>query len=196
MDSDSNGHQPSSKTTPLLELRGVTCSRDNLPVFQEVNIVVDEGDILVLQGKSGSGKTTLLKCISHLVLYDGLVLYHGSTPKKHGVPTYRSRVLYVPQRPPLLPGTPRDFLSTISTLKSRQSKRTTDTLEHAINISNSWGVDTQLWDREWSNLSGGETQRIALAVAIGLNTAEILLLDANIRARSCSITAGREILAG
>lgn len=49
--------------------------------------------------------------------------------------------------------------------------------EHAIGIASSWGVDTQLWDRDWSNLSGGETQRIALAIGVGLDTAEVLLLD-------------------
>jgi len=34
-----------------------------------------------------------------------------------------------------------------------------------------------MWAREWSTLSGGEGQRIALAIAIGLGGAEVVLLD-------------------
>lgn len=80
---------------PLLELQNVSCSRDGCVVFKDINLTINEGtlrkvailipalivrwtgDITVLRGKSGSGKTTLLKCIAHLVLYDGQVLYRG-----------------------------------------------------------------------------------------------------------------------
>jgi ABC-type dipeptide/oligopeptide/nickel transport system ATPase subunit len=47
----------------------------------------------------------------------------------------------------------------------------------AKEIGGKWGVDEELWEREWSHLSGGEAQRIALAVALALDTAEVLLID-------------------
>ena len=50
-------------------------------------------------------------------------------------------------------------------------------LDEPIRVGETWGIDKELWDRNWSNLSGGESQRIALASAVGLGTAEILLLD-------------------
>lgn len=34
-----------------------------------------------------------------------------------------------------------------------------------------------LWTRDWATLSGGEGQRIALAIAVGIGGAEIILLD-------------------
>ncbi|KAJ2972360.1 hypothetical protein NUW54_g12286 [Trametes sanguinea] len=43
--------------------------------------------------------------------------------------------------------------------------------------SESWGIQRELWDRSWANLSGGEAQRIVLAIAVSLDTAEVLLLD-------------------
>jgi ABC-type iron transport system FetAB ATPase subunit len=101
---------------------------------------------------------------------------------KTDIPTYRTHVLYVPQRPSLLPGTPRDFIDVISSFSSRKKSKHngrvfhTD-LERAIGVAKAWGVDEELWDRNWSNLSGGEMQRIALAVAVGLDAAEIVLLD-------------------
>ncbi|KXN89251.1 Phosphate import ATP-binding protein PstB 1 [Leucoagaricus sp. SymC.cos] len=173
-------------SNPVLELRGVGCEvSPGQPLFQDISFVVDEGDIIVLQGKSGSGKTTLLKCIAHLVLHKGKISYRGRTPQAYGIPAFRTRVLYVPQRPSLLPGSPRDFLHSVSELKSHRAYRdekSDKTTPHGVfqkakEIGGRWGVDEYLWEREWSNLSGGEAQRIALAVALAFDTAEVLLLD-------------------
>ncbi|KAF7778715.1 hypothetical protein Agabi119p4_3060 [Agaricus bisporus var. burnettii] len=194
---------------PILELHGITCEvSPGQCLFENVSFAVNEGDIVVLQGKSGSGKTTLLKCMAFLVLHKGKILYRGRTPQAHGrdkstresegdglspfptisIPTFRTRVLYVPQRPSLLPGTPRDFLYSVSQLKSHQASYTvidedsendelSDVFERAIEVAGKWGVHAILWEREWSNLSGGEAQRIVLATALSLDTAEVLLLD-------------------
>ena len=102
-----------------------------------------------------------------------------------GIPTYRTHVLYVPQRPSMLPGTPKEFIKllfTFSACRSRAKKKHGSAASsidegRAIEIAEQWGIDPELWDRPWSTLSGGEAQRIALASAVGLNTAEVLLLD-------------------
>jgi len=101
-----------------------------------------------------------------------------------GVPSFRTKVFYVPQRPSLLSGTPRDFLAAISSFSSRRAPRSVSDgsgLTSPIEIAKTWGVDEELWDRDWTTLSGGESQRIALATALGLNTAEVLLLDGQFR---------------
>ena len=46
-----------------------------------------------------------------------------------------------------------------------------------LQLAKEWGIEDELWDRSWGNLSGGEAQRLSLAVAVGLGNAEILLLD-------------------
>lgn len=93
-------------------------------------------------------------------------------------------MFYVPQRPSLLSGTPRDFLAAISSFSSRKVPKSLSDgsgLTSPIEISKTWEIDEELWDRNWTNLSGGESQRIALATALGLNTAEVLLLDGQSR---------------
>jgi len=170
-------------TEPLLEVRDLACLKEkDIPIFSKLNFVVNAGDIVIIQGKSGSGKTTLLKCLAHLNVYEGQILYRGKNPKFYDIPTYRTRVLYVPQRTSLLPGTPRDFIDVISSFSSRKKSKHDDhafhaDLERVIGVAKAWGIDEELWDRDWLNLSGGEAQRIALAVAVGLNAAEIVLLD-------------------
>lgn len=101
-----------------------------------------------------------------------------------GIPQYRNRVQYVPQRPSLLPGSPREFLQTISTFNSRSGKHSAkESNSHSteasrpFDIAKQWGLDDAVWDRAWANLSGGESQRVLLAIAVGLGTAEVLLLD-------------------
>lgn len=46
-----------------------------------------------------------------------------------------------------------------------------------LELAEKWGIEKHLWRREWGTLSGGEGQRISLAIAIGLGGAEVLLLD-------------------
>jgi len=99
-----------------------------------------------------------------------------------GIPEYRTRVLYVPQRPALLPGSPRDFLETIHRFKSRQNvddAAGTDAghVESAASIAENWGIEAELWDRSWASLSGGEGQRMALVIALAIKGTEVLLLD-------------------
>ncbi|KAF8964695.1 P-loop containing nucleoside triphosphate hydrolase protein [Flammula alnicola] len=168
---------------PILELRKITCYLEKgSNIFSNISFSLHEGDVLVLQGRSGSGKSTLLKCIAHLAMHSGDSLYRGATPQEYGIPAYRTRVLYVPQRPALLPGSPYDFLVSITNLQAHQALRdiegtTEDVIKRAFEVGEAWGVDPDLWSRPWMNLSGGEGQRILLAAALSLNTAEVLLFD-------------------
>ncbi|KAF8990703.1 hypothetical protein BDZ89DRAFT_1086978 [Hymenopellis radicata] len=98
---------------------------------------------------------------------------------ERSVPYFRTKVSYVPQRPPILPGSPRDFIGTLLSLKVRSDAigPTISVTQNIIDLGSAWGIEESLWDREWTTLSGGESQRMALATAVGLNTAEVLLLD-------------------
>lgn len=94
-------------------------------------------------------------------------------------------MLYVPQRPSLLPGTPHEFLQAIGSFSARKLNGTkkavaqaqSDLEERAKGLAKAWGIDNGLWYRDWSSLSGGESQRIALAAGLGCDAAEVLLLD-------------------
>ena len=50
-------------------------------------------------------------------------------------------------------------------------------MEHPLEVGSQFGVDPKLWSRNWAELSGGEGQRIMMAIGIALGTAEVLLLD-------------------
>lgn len=92
-------------------------------------------------------------------------------------------MLYVPQRPSLLPGSPLDFLKHILGLAIHQARLKEtgsdyrQVLKQAVEIAHEWGIPEDLWDRSWGHLSGGEAQRLLLAVSVAIDTAEVLLLD-------------------
>ncbi|GFZ51799.1 hypothetical protein JCM24511_09567 [Saitozyma sp. JCM 24511] len=184
---------------PLLEIKNLTCRRDEgsgSSIFHDLSLEVEEGEVLIITGRSGCGKTTLLKCVAELDVYQtGDILLRGKKATEYGIPTYRTLVQYVPQRPSLLPGTPLDFLHTIRSFRSRQARArsTRPSDSHAsdgdygavrgsesidpLELAAEWGIEKTMWKREWGTLSGGEGQRIALAVAVGVGGAEVVLLD-------------------
>lgn len=62
--------------------------------------------------------------------------------------------------------------------KSRKgTEKHSSRMDGPVELAESWGVDSSAWDRNWSSLSGGEAQRVTLAMAVGMPGAEILLLD-------------------
>ncbi|XAO26596.1 hypothetical protein I312_105434 [Cryptococcus bacillisporus CA1280] len=46
-----------------------------------------------------------------------------------------------------------------------------------MDLAADWGIEKTMWRRNWDTLSGGEAQRVALALAVGIGGAEVLLLD-------------------
>lgn len=149
---------------------------DNRWLFRGVSFSVEPGEIVCLSAPSGSGKTTLLRCLAELSVYDtGSIRLDGMTPQAYGIPQYRTKVQYLPQRPGLLPGTPRDFFERIKQFASRTNV-TKEYYEQPSEIAREWDLPVKSWDQAWQTLSGGEQQRMMLAMALALQP-EILLLD-------------------
>lgn len=100
---------------------------------------------------------------------------------------------YVPQRPSLLPGTPLQFLERLQSFASRKVRAAE--LDGKVNkgptpfeLADEWDIDRVLWTRDWGTLSGGESQRIAMAVAVGMGGAEVLLLDGELQPPHAALT--------
>lgn len=149
----------------------VTVRRSGLSILDGVNAVVPEGGCTVIVGPNGAGKTTLLLALL------GEVPYRGSIRLRPGA-RGALRIGYVPQRIALdrgMPLTVTEFLALGEQFRPlwlgvrrdvRRKARELLDMVHAAHLA----------DRRLGALSGGEMQRVLLALALQ-RVPELLVLD-------------------
>ena len=155
----------------VYRVRGLAYSYGKRQVLSDVSFSVDGGQTVALVGPNGSGKTTALKLLNGLLWpFQGQIDFLGEPLRKTGI--LRARCVYVHQHPVLFTGTVMDNIA--YPLKLRRVPRNS-IAGRVGQIAEKLGV-TELLDRDAARLSGGETQRIAVARAL-VAGADVLLLD-------------------
>ena len=142
----------------LIQTENLTLHLGGQIVLDRVNITLKKGEIVTIVGPNGSGKSSLLRALIGAIAPSG-----GQVTRAPGL-----RIGYVPQKlqiDPTLPLTVRRFLN----LPKRQS---TAVIRDALVQA---GVP-DLGDRQMSDLSGGQFQRVLLARAL-LGNPDIVILD-------------------
>ncbi|MFF7309852.1 ABC transporter transmembrane domain-containing protein [Streptomyces sp. NPDC008137] len=164
--------------TPVLELRDVTAAYgpDAEPAVRGVDLVIPRHGHTAIVGPSGAGKTTLFSLVLRfLEPTGGTLLLDGRPYRDHSHDAIRSRLAYVEQDTPVVPGTIRDNLllsrPDATDAELRRVLREVRLAEKVDTLDD--GLDTPLTG---AAVSGGERQRIALARAL-LRTPDVLLLD-------------------
>lgn len=67
-----------------------------------------------------------------MIPYDkGYSTLYDKDVKDYAVPVWRSRVMYVPQRPSVHPGTPNDFFNMVKKFASHKNKQLGDPVKQA-----------------------------------------------------------------
>ena len=165
---------------PNINLNEITFSYEDSgkPVFANLSLTVNSGEVTAIVGPSGAGKTTLIDLILGIYKPNKGEIYLTSQSQKID-PESVLNFAYVPQMPSLIIGSLQENI----TLGSKQSEVDADLLKHAItssglddlikNLPN--GLDTKI-DSIGNRLSGGELQRISIARALYLN-AKLIVLD-------------------
>jgi putative ABC transport system ATP-binding protein len=146
----------------------VSYTRGGKRVLHDVSMRIEPGSTALL-GPSGSGKSTILRLLNRLADPDeGVVRIDGADVREYDVLELRRRAVLVPQLPAPLPGTVADNVEYGPSLIGR-------TVEVAPLLKRS-GLDASYAEREASQLSVGEQQRVMLARSLALGP-EVLLLD-------------------
>jgi len=175
---------PSGGTDPVVELRQVTKSftsaTGSTVVVEDVDLTIGAGEKASLVGPSGSGKSTLLALIAGLLQPDsGTVLIDGLAQSELGdrarAQVRADRIGIALQSDNLIP-----FLSARENVELALSFSSLGRSRRAIRARAGELLDSLgLADRAHHkprHLSGGEAQRVALAVAMA-NEPALLLAD-------------------
>ena len=154
---------------------GVTAGKT--VILKDVNLHIHCGELTAIIGPNGAGKSTLLKTILGEVKHTGEMSFI-SCKGKDGQSAAKPVIGYVPQQLDFDKGSPVSVLDLFAASKSRRPVWLTrprslrDKLTEVLDKVNA----EHIADRRLGELSGGELQRVLLALALD-PVPDILLLD-------------------
>jgi ABC-type Fe3+/spermidine/putrescine transport system ATPase subunit len=164
------------RTNKFLDLKNIHLSFDNkdleIIILRNLNLKVKEGDFVAITGASGSGKTSLLRAICGLetpnegqIILDNSIIFN----KEVSIPTEKRNIGLVIQEKVLFP-----HMNTRQNIEFGISKSKNRT-ELSSDIMKKLKIQ-KLSEKYPHQLSGGESQRVALARSIVMRP-KLLLLD-------------------
>lgn len=162
-----------------IEFRNVNFSFDrSKKVLNDVNFIIEPGDVVGIVGTTGSGKSTLINLLMRFYDdYEGEIFIDDVNIRDIDMGYYRSQIGYVQQEPMMFRDT--IFNNIAYSLPSAHPEQ----VLNAADIANAHGFisrlpnayDTMLGERG-VGLSGGEKQRLSIARAV-LKNPGILIFD-------------------
>lgn len=138
-------------------------------VLKGIDLTIKRGQRVALVGSNGAGKTTLIRCLLGEYNCDGMVTIDDQNPRE-----FRQEVLtkvgFVPQLPPPL----RMPVGQLVRFAASLCHSDPEDINH---VAEQLGFDAQQFrSHPFVKLSGGQKQKLLIAVALGRRT-ELLVMD-------------------
>jgi putative ABC transport system ATP-binding protein len=155
-------------SAPILAAHAVTKSFGSTPALRDANLSVTAGEVLAIMGPSGSGKSTLLHCLAGILSPDtGEIVFDGRSlstmSENERTLVRRDQFGFVFQFGQLVPELPVLENVMLPLLLGHTSRRVARGAAAAL-------LDrldlSELHRRRPGELSGGESQRVAVARAL------------------------------
>lgn len=156
------------------KIEGFSVKIGKTEILKDVNLHLHCGEMTALIGPNGAGKSTLLKAILGEIKHEGTIVFAGANE----VNTRRPIVGYVPQKLEFDTAAPVSVRNIFTSCMSKKpawhkpSKQLNQRIMSCLERVQAEG----LIDRRLGALSGGELQRVLLALALE-PMPQLLLLD-------------------
>ena len=148
-----------------LKINNLNYSVNGNNILKNINIVCEEPGITIIAGNNGSGKSTLLKLLHGLIdIEKEKITWNNDNNIK--IKKYQSMVF---QNPILLNRTVRENLEYIMKSNNKDRKNSAEEVIGKMNIKNIAHISAKY-------ISGGERQKVAIAMAI-IRDPKIIFLD-------------------
>lgn len=162
----------------MIEIKNINKSYGSLQVLRDVCVDIRQGEVVSIVGPSGAGKTTLLQIIGTLDKPDsGSISYNGVDVLKlkgNALAQFRNRHIgFVFQFHQLLP----EFsaLENVAIPALLGGTKQSEAFKRAAELLSYMGLSERV-NHKPAQLSGGESQRVAVARAL-INNPNVILAD-------------------
>ena len=154
------------------KIRNINVSFGKKEVLKNVNIHIHCGKLTVIIGENGAGKSTLIKAILGEVKHKGTILFKDKENSGDKI-----KIGYVPQRLDIenSPATVYDVVTSYTSNSPVFAVKNKNNYEEIKKHLKEFGAD-KLIDSKINSLSGGQLQRVMLAIAT-MPYPDLLLLD-------------------
>jgi iron complex transport system ATP-binding protein len=163
---------------PALEAREVAVTIGGTQILESADLTLEAGQLVAVVGPNGAGKSTLVRATAGIqAISGGSIRWLGTDVRK-----LRGRKLahiraFVPQRPRVPEGlSVREALRIGRSAHVGPLRRPTKADHDAVDDAMARAGVTQFADRRLTTLSGGELQRVQIAVGLAQG-APVLLAD-------------------
>lgn len=148
-----------------VKINGIKVEYSDKLALDNINIHVHCGEITCIIGPNGAGKSTLLKAIIDTVKHEGSIEYvqKGNSVDKKPI------IGYVPQKISVDKSAPISVKDLLNITYSGADNKTFNEIIELLDIG-------QLMNKKIGDLSGGQTQKVLIALAMN-PFPDILLLD-------------------
>ena len=162
----------------MIQTQGITKSFGNLQVLKGIDLTINKGEVVAIDGPSGAGKTTLLQIIGTLDTPDNGKLFINETEtgklSEKELAAFRNKNIgFVFQFHQLLPEFTALENVMIPALIARE--KASDAEKRAKEILDFMKLSDRMTHKP-AELSGGEKQRVAVARAL-INNPAVILAD-------------------
>lgn len=148
----------------MLYIENASIAYNNEVLFSGFSLHLNRGEIASISGPSGCGKTSLLNAILGFTpLKEGRIVLNGTVLDKSSIDIIRKQIAWIPQELALPLEWVKDMVQLPFDLKANRNSPFSEVrlFEHFEEL----GLEQELYYKRVNEISGGQRQRMMIAVA-------------------------------
>lgn len=148
----------------MLQIENASIAYGNDILFSDFNLQLNRGEIASISGPSGCGKTSLLNAILGFIpLRKGRIVLNGMLLERGSVDAIRRQIAWIPQELALPMEWVKEMIQLPFGLKANRSAPFSEARLFAC--FEELGLEQELYHKRVNEVSGGQRQRMMIAVA-------------------------------